>query len=150
MGRLVRASCELLFNGLAGGDVTIDDDQLFDLALGIANGAGGGFKDTPGTILVARAVLEALADAGFPHLPRSFEDLRAIVGMNLFEDGPPGEFRGGIAEDFVVRRAVVKTAAFEVDEGDHGGRVFGNDLEQLVAFGGAAGAEVDQELLCEE
>lgn len=80
-----RVVSDLLFGDFAGGNVTVDDDQFFDLPLGIANGAGGGFEHALGAVFVAQAVLKGLADAGFAGLARGFKNAGAIVGMNLLE-----------------------------------------------------------------
>jgi hypothetical protein len=142
--------CDFLFGGMAGGDVAVDDDELFDLSFGVADGARGGFENAPGTVFVADAVLETLADAGFAGLARSVENPRAIVGMNLLEGWRAREFRSGVSENLLVGRTIVKAAPLDVDKGDHVGGVLGDDLEEFFAMGGAVRREDDPDLLGEE
>jgi len=98
-----------LFLGLdALGDVAVDDDQLFDFAALVLDGAGSGFEEAPAAVFVAQAVLQAFAEAGGASFPTGFERLEAIVGMDLFEDRRLGQFLGGVAQDFLVGGAVVE------------------------------------------
>lgn len=70
--------------------------------------------------------------------------------MNLLESQSAREFRGGVSENPLVGRTVVQAAPFHIDEGDHVGGVFGDDLEEFLAMGGAAGTEEDPDLLGDE
>lgn len=54
--------------------------------------------------------------------------------MDLLEGRGFRQFRRRIAQDSLVRGAVVKPMSFDVDQRDHVGRVFGDDLEQFFAF----------------
>src|ERR1700730_6592403 len=51
-----RAGLEHLLGALALSDIAIDDDQSFQLAVAILNGAGSGFQDAPIAILVTHAI----------------------------------------------------------------------------------------------
>ena len=120
---------ELLLGADALGNVAVDDDQLVDLALGAADGAGGGLEDEPGPVAMADAVLELFANAGAASLARGFEDAKAVVGVDLLEGGGFAEVGGRVAEDAFVGGAVVEAASLGVDQGNHVGGVFGDDAE---------------------
>jgi hypothetical protein len=62
----------------------------------------------------------------------SFEDFEAVVGMNLLERGSFSQFRGGVSRDSFVGSAVVQASSFYVDQRDHVGGAFGDDLEELL------------------
>jgi len=52
--------------------------------------------------------------------------------MNLFEGGSLRDF-GGVAENFCVGGTVVEAVAFEVDQSNHVGGVFGDDPKEFLA-----------------
>ena len=130
---MIEIALELLLSVLAVGNVAVDDDQLLHFSMGIANRAGGGFKDAPPAVFVADAVLDFLPDAGAASLARSFENAEAIVGMNLFESRGSAEFFRRIAKNFLVSGTVVQAVAFHVDQRNHVSGVFGDDAKQLLA-----------------
>jgi len=142
--------CELFLSGNALGYIAIHDNQFLDLAAGVADGTGRGFKDAPLAILVAQTILQAFADAGGPGFACGFQDFEAVVGMDLFEDGRGCQFRGRVAQDTLIRRAVVEAMALGVDQGDHVGGVFSDDAKELFAIRSASVGEVDPELLGNE
>ena len=134
---------ELLFGGDTLGNVTIDNDQLLDFSALVLDRAGGRFEEAPLSIFVTKTILQALADAGGACFAAGFENLEAVVGMNLLKDGRASEFLGRVAENFFVGGAVVKAMALAVDQGDHVRGVLRNDAEQLFAITGAPVGEVD-------
>jgi len=76
---------ELLLSAFALGDVAINDNQLRDFAVGIADRAGDGLKHAPASILMLDAVFEAFADTALTRLARGLQHPHAIVEMNLLE-----------------------------------------------------------------
>jgi hypothetical protein len=93
---------ELLFGGDALGNVAIDNDQLLDFSALVLDRAGARFEEAPLSIFVTKTILQALADAGGARFAAGFENLEAVVGMNLFKDGRTGEFIGTVAESFFI------------------------------------------------
>lgn len=155
----IRQSGERVVQGMVGelgfrldapGDIAVDDDQLFDFAALVLDGAGGGFENSPLAVFVTEAILQALAYAGSARFARGFEHLEAVVGMDLFEDRGLGQFLGRVAEDLFVGGTVVEAVTFGVDQRDHVGGIFGNDAEELFAIAGTTVSEVDPELLADD
>ena len=93
---------KLLFGGDTLGNVAIDNDQLLDFSALVLDRAGGRFEEAPLSIFVTKTILQALADAGGARFAAGFENLEAVVGMNLFKDGRTGEFIGTVAESFFI------------------------------------------------
>ena len=78
---------------------------------------------------------------------RRFQHLETVVGMNLLKGGSLPQFGRGIAENALVSGAVIKAASFDVDQGNHVGGVFSDDLKQLFAFFRLPANPIDEELL---
>jgi hypothetical protein len=55
--------CQFFFGVDALGDVPVDDHQFLDLAALVLNGAGGGFENSPGSILMTQTIWQAFAHA---------------------------------------------------------------------------------------
>ena len=93
------------------------------------------------------AVLEALADSALAGITRGFEHAHAVVGMDLLKRRGLAQLAGSVAEHALVRRAVVQAASFDVDQCDHVGGVFGDDLEDLVFLAELAISPKDPQFL---
>ena len=98
---------ELLFGAAAFGDVAVDDDQLCDLSILVANGARDRFENAPASVLVFDAVVEALADSGLARLARCLENPHAIFGMDLLERRSFAEFSRRVSKNAFVGRTVI-------------------------------------------
>jgi hypothetical protein len=73
---------QLFLDALACGDVAIDDDEVGDVSLPIADGISRGFENSPAAVLMTHAIFELLADTGGARLLTGFDDQGAIFGMN--------------------------------------------------------------------
>jgi len=108
---------QLLLDFLAGGYIPVDDDQLVDLSLRVANGDRRRLQNAPASILMSNAVLQALANAGLPRLPRGFQNAGSIVRVNLLEYRCSSELCGRVAQHLVIGGAVVEAPALYIHEG---------------------------------
>src|ERR1700726_1948010 len=125
---------KLLFELLPVGDVTIYDDELFDQALLVNNGASHRLQDEPVPILVAHSLLHALTNPGPARLGSGLLDLFPIVGMNLFEACGSFNLVWDIAEDFLVRWAVVEPLATDAYNRDHVSGALRNEPKKFLAY----------------
>jgi hypothetical protein len=138
---------QFFFRVDALGDVPVDDHQLLDLAVLVLDGSGGGLENSPGPVLMAQAILQALADAGGACLAPCLQYLETIVGMDLFEDRSLAEFARRVAQDPLIGRAVVEAMPLGVDQGNHVGCDFGNDAKQFFALLRAPMSQIDPNIL---
>src|SRR6185437_3708013 len=138
---------EHLLGAFAFGDITVNDDQFFGLAFGVADGAGGGFQDSPGTIFVADAVFQRLSPAGKTSLFRRLQHARAVVRMNLLKARGLLQLLSGIAQYLLISGAVVETAAVAVHQGDHVSGVLADQSKQLIVLGQLTPDAVQLEVL---
>ena len=122
---------ELLFELLAFRDIAIDDDKLLRLSVGVANRAGGGFKNPPVSALVPDAVFEAAAHSRAPGFLRRCHHRRSILRVDLFKRGGSYKLFGGVAERSLVRRAVVEPLPIDAHHCDHVRCVFADQSKEL-------------------
>src|ERR1017187_10999736 len=88
----------------------------------------------PAPILVAHSVLNGASHAARSRFFRCVSHQLTVIGMNLFERRRAFKLLGGVAKDPLVRGAVVETFPIGVDYGDHVGRIFADQLEELLAL----------------
>src|ERR1700733_10626881 len=86
-GVMERIMRQCLFGSLALGDVAVDDDQTFVVAVCSTNGAGSGLKNAPRAILVADTIFKPLPPARQAGFLGGLEHASAVVGMDLFGGG---------------------------------------------------------------
>src|SRR6202789_1715037 len=115
-------------------DITIHDDQLGDIAFLVPDRARYGLQNAPTAILVADAILPFSADSRAASFLRCFEHAKAIVRMDLFKRRSSAKFRGRIAQDSLVCGTVVEAASLHIDQSNHVGGIFCDDLKQLFAL----------------
>src|SRR5579872_6483596 len=116
------------------GDVAVDDDQPFNLAMVAGDGARGGFEHAPGPVLVANAVFQTVAVTGAIRLLCRFRDPGAIIRMYLFKGGRGSQLLGGVAKHLLICRTVIKTLALSVYNRNHVGCIFCNKVEETLSF----------------
>src|SRR5690348_13832269 len=126
---------EHLLSPFSLGDIAVNNDQFFGVAVGIADGAGGGFQDAPGAVLMSNTVFQGLAAAGKAGFLGGFDYARAVVGMNLFQGRGLLQLFGGIAKNLLIRGAVIKAPPVAINQGDHIGGILANQAKKLVMLG---------------
>src|SRR5271166_3900159 len=99
---------QLFFRLLALSNIAIDDDQLDDFTVLVADRVGDRLEGAPLSVLVADAILQPFAKSGSASFLGRLQDLKAVVGMDLFEGGSFGQFGGRVAQDSFVGRTVVE------------------------------------------
>src|ERR1700733_1333813 len=117
------------FSPLAFRDISVDDDKSFSLAILSRNCVRGGFEYAPRPILVANPVFETFASTGGVSFFGGLQHTRAIVGMHLIERRCGSQFSRSISQHLFVRGTVVQTMSLPVDQCDHVGGIFGDDLK---------------------
>src|SRR5271157_4442507 len=67
--------------------------------------------------------------------------------MNLLDRRGPFQLLGRVPEDLLIGRAVVQPAAIAVDECDHIGGIFANQLKELIALRQLASNALELQIL---
>ena len=122
---------ESLLRSFALGDVAIHDDQLFWLTIGILDHAGSRFQYKPGAILVAKAVFQSFSDTRAAGLRSGILNALTIIGVNLLETRRGLQFFLRISQNLLIRHTVENPLPVHIDDGDHVGGVFADQVKQL-------------------
>src|SRR5580704_13030178 len=116
------------------GDVAVHDYKLVRLSFCISDWARGGFQRAPRTVAMAYSVLQPYSEAGLTGFFCRLQHSRAIIGVNLLERRSVLQILGRIPQNFLIGRTVVQSATVVIDERDHIGCIFADELEKLISL----------------
>ena len=95
-------------------------------AFGVADDAGSGFEDAPGSVLVAHTIFERKTDAGAASLLGCGFYAGKIVGMDLLGGGRILQLGERISQDFFIGKTVEDAVAVHIHDGNHVRGIFGD------------------------
>ncbi len=122
-----------LFGLLALGNVARHDDDACRLTLPVPENASGRRHVADAAIVTHQAILDLLAPASLGRLPEYPLHPLAVLGMDVGKRVAATQIPG-IAEKLPIRRAVVKSLALQIEDGDVLANAFRNQSEELLLF----------------
>src|ERR1700722_10380546 len=84
---------------------------------------------------MAYSIFDAFTLAAHAGIFCCLQDSRAIVGMNLLQRRGSVQVLGRVAENLLIGGTVVQATAVAVDQRDHIGGIFADELKKLISFG---------------
>ena len=96
---------------------------------------------------MAYPVFHPLSLAARARFFRCLQNSWAIVRMNLLDGRSVFQLLGRIPKDLLIGRAVVQPTAIAVDERDHVGGIFTDELKKLIALCQLASNAVELQVL---